>query len=144
MEKDILQELITYSDSLIPALQQVIKELKDQGEEKDDTEDFLSEVINGINWEIEVYNQCASLIDSSCNYIDKKVMIASVKSLGMALNSGDVWQISDCLEYDFYICLNSSILNIEQLHPLSFPIAVTYVISSVRLPVSGKSRLYTG
>ncbi len=106
LQKDILQELITYSDSLIPALQQVIKELKDQGEEKDDTEDFLSEVINGINWEIEVYNQCASLIDSSCNYIDKKVMIASVKSLGMALNSGDVWQISDCLEYDFLPFLN--------------------------------------
>ncbi len=106
LQKDILQELITYSDSLIPALQQVIKELKDQGEEKDDTEDFLSEVINGINWEIEVYNQCSSLIDSSCNYIDKKVMIASVKSLGMALNSGDVWQISDCLEYDFLPFLN--------------------------------------
>lgn len=106
LQRDILQDLITYSDSLIPALQQVIEELKDENVKKVDTEDFLSEVINGINWEIEVYNQCASLINEKCNYIDKKVMIASVKSLGMALNSGDVWLISDCLEYDFLPFLN--------------------------------------
>lgn len=106
LQKEVLQELITYSDSLIPALQQVIEELKDKSKEKVDTEDFLGEVINGINWEIEVYNQCASLINEKCNYIDKKVMIASVKSLGMALNSGDIWLISDCLEYDFLPFLN--------------------------------------
>lgn len=106
LQKEVLQELITYSDSLIPALQQVIEELKDKSKEKVDTEDFLGEVINGINWEIEVYNQCASLINERCNYIDKKVMIASVKSLGMALNSGDIWLISDCLEYDFLPFLN--------------------------------------
>lgn len=106
LQKDILQELIEYSDSLIPALQQVIEELKDKEKGKVDTEDFLGEVINGINWEIEVYNQCAGLINERCNYIDKKVMIASVKSLGMALNSGDMWLISDCLEYDFLPFLN--------------------------------------
>lgn len=106
LQRDILQELIHYSDSLIPALQQVIEELKDKEKEQVDTEDFLGEVINGINWEIEVYNQCATLINERCNYIDKKVMIASVKSLGMALNSGDLWLISDCLEYDFLPFLN--------------------------------------
>ena len=106
LQRDILQELINYSDSLIPALQQVIEELKDKEKEQVDTEDFLGEVINGINWEIEVYNQCATLINERCNYIDKKVMIASVKSLGMALNSGDLWLISDCLEYDFLPFLN--------------------------------------
>lgn len=106
LQRDVLQELIRYSDSLIPALQQVIEELKHKDKEKVDTEDFLGEVINGINWEIEVYNQCATLINERCNYIDKKVMIASVKSLGMALNSGDLWLISDCLEYDFLPFLN--------------------------------------
>ncbi|MGN0437147.1 MAG: hypothetical protein ACI4F4_01380 [Lachnospiraceae bacterium] len=106
LQKDILKELIQYSDSLIPALQKVIEELKDKEKEQEDTDDFLSEVINGINWEIEVYNQCATLINERCNYIDKKVMIASVKSLGMALNSGDLWLISDCLEYDFLPFLN--------------------------------------
>lgn len=106
LQRDILMELIQYSDSLIPALQKVIEELKDKEKEQVDTEDFLSEVINGINWEIEVYNQCATLINERCNYIDKKVMIASVKSLGMALNSGDLWLISDCLEYDFLPFLN--------------------------------------
>ena len=106
LQRDILKELIKYSDSLIPALQQVIEELKHKEKEEVDTEDFLSEVITGINWEIEVYNQCAGLINERCNYIDKKVMIASVKSLGMALNSGDIWLISDCLEYDFLPFLN--------------------------------------
>ena len=57
MQRDVLIELISYSDSLIPALQDIIKELR--GESKEDTNDFLGDVINGINWEIDVYNQCA-------------------------------------------------------------------------------------
>lgn len=106
LQRKVLKELIAYSDSLIPALQKVIEELKDKKNEMVDTDEFLGEVINGINWEIEVYNQCASIINEKCNYIDKKIMIASVKSLGMALNSGDIWLISDCLEFDFLPFLN--------------------------------------
>lgn len=104
LQRDVLVELVSYSNSLIPALQDIIEELR--GESKEDTNDFLGEVINGINWEIEVYNQCASLINSKSSYIDKKSMIVAVKNLGISLNSGNTLQIADCFEQDFLPFLN--------------------------------------
>ena len=101
---EVLQELITYSDNLIPALQVVIGELREN--EVEDTEEFLNDVISGINWEIEVYNQCASLLNEKSNYIDKKAMIRAVQNLGMSLNSGNRIQVADCLELDFLPFLN--------------------------------------
>lgn len=101
---DALQTLIKYSDGLIPALQKLIMELR--MDLQDDTEDFLGEVINGINWEIEVYNQCSVMINERSSYIDKKNMIGAVKNLGVSLNSGNFDQIADCLEYDFLPFLN--------------------------------------
>lgn len=104
MQRDVLVELISYSNSLIPALQDIIEELR--GESKEDTNDYLGEVIAGINWEIEVYNQCASLINSKSSYIDKKSMIVAVKNLSISLNSGNTLQIADCFEQDFLPFLN--------------------------------------
>ena len=108
MQRDILKELISYSDNLIPALQELIEELR--GEEKEDTSDFLNEVITGINWEIEVYNQCADIINEKSSYIDKKAMITAVKNLGISLNSGDYKQVAECLETDFLPFLNKLVL----------------------------------
>jgi len=104
LQRDVLVELISYNNNLIPALQDIIEELR--GETREDTNDFLGEVINGINWEIEVYNQCASLINSKSSYIDKKSMIVAVKNLGISLNSGNTLQIAECFEQDFLPFLN--------------------------------------
>lgn len=104
LQREVLKELISYSDNLIPALQMIIEELR--GEEKEDTNEFLNEIINGINWEIEVYNQCASLINEKSSYIDKKSMVVAVKNLGNCLSSGERMQIADCLEQDFLPFLN--------------------------------------
>lgn len=103
-QREILQDLIEYSESLIPAVQEIIEELRN--DKMDDTEEFLGEVITGINWEIEVYNQCAGLISGLSNYIDKKTMISAVKNLGSVLQSGDRDQIADCFETDFLPFLN--------------------------------------
>lgn len=104
LQHDILKQLISYSENLIPALQDLIEELR--GEGLSDTGDYLNEVITGINWEIEVYNQCADIINERSSYIDKKSMIAAVKNLGNTLNSGDYRLVADCLEEDFIPFLN--------------------------------------
>ena len=104
LQREVLVELISYSEKLIPAVQTIIEELR--GNEKSDTGEFLNEVITGINWEIEVYNQCAPLINSQSNYIDKKQMIAAVTSLGQALSSGNNWMVADCFEESFLPFLN--------------------------------------
>ena len=104
LQYNVLKQLISYSESLIPALQDLIAELR--GEERDDTSDYLNEVISGINWEIEVYNQCADIINERTSYIDKKSMISAVKNLGSTLGSGDYKLVADCLEDDFIPFLN--------------------------------------
>lgn len=104
LQQEVLRELILYNERLIPALQTIIEELRDN--EKEDTGEFLNEVINGINWEIEVYNQCATLINSMSSYIDKKVMITAVTNLGQSLSSGNNRMVADCLENDFLPFLN--------------------------------------
>ncbi|MCM1159252.1 MAG: hypothetical protein NC300_08875 [Bacteroidales bacterium] len=104
LQREVLKELIAYSDNLIPALQMIIEEMREG--EREDTADFLNEVISGINWEIEVYNQCAALINEKSSYIDKKAMIFAVKNLGNVLNGGETRRIADCLEADFLPFLN--------------------------------------
>lgn len=104
LQRDLLEELIAYSDNLIPALQTLIGEMK--GATLEDTGDFLNEVLTGINWEIEVYNQCATLINEKSNYIDRKLMISAVNELGTTLQSGDKLRIAECLEQAFLPFLN--------------------------------------
>lgn len=104
LQREVLKELISYSERLIPAVQMVIEELRNK--ENEDTNEFMNEVINGINWEIEVYNQCASLINSQSNYIDKKAMIVAVTNLGQCLSGDDDLKVAECFEQDFLPFLN--------------------------------------
>lgn len=104
LQREVLKEMISYSEKLIPAVQTIIEELR--GNKKEDTSEFLNEIIIGINWEIEVYNQCAPLLNAQSSYIDKKEMIAAVTSLGQSLSSGDNVMVSNCLEEHFLPFLN--------------------------------------
>lgn len=113
LQLEVLKELITYSDNLIPALQVLIEELRAGSQE--DTNTFLNDVINGINWEIEVFNQCMSLINEKGSYIDKKLMIAAVGNLGNSLREGDTLRVADCLETDFLPFLNKLDLAAKQV-----------------------------
>lgn len=111
LQQEILKELISYSENLIPAVQIVIEELR--GKEIEDTKTFLEEIVIGINWEIEVYNQCASLINEKSDYIDRRAMIQAVKELGSSLNTGDNGRIAECLEQHFLPFLNKMSLAAE-------------------------------
>lgn len=104
LQRETLEELVIYSDKLIPALELIIIELK--SDMREDSEDFLNQVIIGINWEIEVYNQCISLFNKMENGIDKKMMISAVQHLGEVLSSGDQEEIANCFEDDFLPFLN--------------------------------------
>lgn len=105
LQHEVLKELVSYSENLIQALEEVVIELR--GKDKEDTNDFLNEVIMGINWEIEVYNQCAALINAKTDSIEKKVMVQAVRNLGVSINSGEELKIADCLENDFLPFLNN-------------------------------------
>lgn len=99
LQKKALAELFTYSDKIIPAITTVIAELRDA--RKDDTEELFNLVIQGINWEIEVFNNCESLINKDAIIVDKNKMAAAVGRLGKILQEKDDIKIAACLEVDF-------------------------------------------
>ena len=94
-----LRELIDYSQKLIPAVRDMIEELR-EGRRKD-TGQILNLIILGINWEIEMYNYCEKLINADRKVIDKKQMTVAVTDLGEVLKSGEDARIAECLEIHF-------------------------------------------
>ena len=67
LQKEALNELVEYSEKIIKGTEIVIKELR--GTRKNDTDELFNLVIKGINWEIEVFNNCEPLINKDVQKI---------------------------------------------------------------------------
>ncbi len=79
--------------------EQVIGELRDT--RKKDTDELFNLVIQGINWEIEVFNNCEDVINKDSQQVDKGKMASAVVRLGKVLQEKDDIKIAACLEVDF-------------------------------------------
>lgn len=99
LQKEALSQLVDYSEHIIKATRDVIKELRE--DRKKDTDELFNLVIQGINWEIEVFNNCEQLINTQKTYVDKSKMAAAVGRLGGVLQEKDDIKIAACLEVDF-------------------------------------------
>ena len=58
-------------------------------------------MIQGINWEIEVFNNCEDLINEKEQKIDKAKMASAVGRLGKVLQEKDDIKLAASLEVDF-------------------------------------------
>ena len=99
LQKEALGELVEYSEKIIRGTETVMEELRD--DRKEDTDELFNLVIQGINWEIEVFNNCAGLINQDEVKIDKNKMADAVSRLGRVLQEKDDIKIAACLEVDF-------------------------------------------
>lgn len=99
LQKRVLEELIDYSPKIIAGTKQVIDELRVA--KKKDTEDLFNLVVQGVNWEIEVFNNCEPLINSKGKRIDKGKMAKAVVRLSKVLQDKDDIKIAACLDVDF-------------------------------------------
>lgn len=99
LQMEVLGELVNYSEKLIKGTEEVIKELR--GSRKPDTDELFNLVIQGINWEIEVFNNCEALINKDGQQIDKSKMANAVGRLGKVLQEKDDIKIAACLDVDF-------------------------------------------
>jgi hypothetical protein len=104
LQREILEELNGYIGKLIEAVQRVADELKNGRQE--DTDQFSNYVIQGINWVIEVFNNCEDIINKEEIRVDKSAMARAVTRLGEGLREHEDDQVSDCLKEDFlpFLC----------------------------------------
>lgn len=105
LQHDIMKELADYSPKLIYGVEEIIGELRHN--RKKDTDELFNLVIQGINWEIEVFNNCEDIINQDSQLIDKNKMAAAVVRLGKVLQEKDDIKIAACLEVDFLPFLKS-------------------------------------
>lgn len=99
LQKEALMALGGYSDNIILGTETLIEELR--GDEKEDTDELFNLVITGINWEIEVFNNCEALINKDKMIVDKSKMANAVSKLGKMLKEKDSIKIAACLSVDF-------------------------------------------
>lgn len=99
LQKEALSELTDYSEKIIKGTETVIKELREA--KKDDTDELFNLVIQGINWEIEIFNCCETLINQNGQQIDKDKMAQAVARLGKVLQEKDDIKLAACLDVDF-------------------------------------------
>ncbi len=99
LQKEALAQLVDYSEHIMKATRDVIKELRE--DKKKDTDELFNLIIQGINWEIEVFNNCEQLINTQKTYVDKSKMAVAVGRLGEVLQEKDDIKTAACLEVDF-------------------------------------------
>ena len=87
-----------YLDRLIPAMEQVISEIK--GDMQEDTIDFLLQIMDGFNFMIETYNVTRDMINDPEPLINDDQLEKAVKSLSDGFSKKDYPAISNELESD--------------------------------------------
>ena len=87
-----------YLEKLIPAMEQVISEIK--GEMQEDTIDFLLQIIDGFNFMIETYNVTRDLVNDPEPLINDDQLEKTVGSLSDGFSKKDYAAIADELSND--------------------------------------------
>ena len=98
-QQDLLKELYNYSATIMPGTEKLMTELGHN--RQSDTDELFNPVIQGINWEIEVFNNCEDLINRDEQRIDKGRMASAVGRLGKVLQEKDDIKLAASLEVDF-------------------------------------------
>ncbi len=95
---EALKNAEEYLGKLIPAMEQVISELK--GEMQEDTVDFLLQIIDGFNFMIETYNVTRDLVNDPEQLIKDDELERAVGALSEGFSKKDYGKIADELSTD--------------------------------------------
>ena len=93
---EALQVVSEYIDKLLPSMETVAGELS--GEKQEDTDAFLKQIIDGLNWVIEVFNGTMSLINEEREVIQKDEVNQQVIQLSEAIIDHNDSRIATILE----------------------------------------------
>lgn len=93
---EALEVGVEYVQKLIPAIKEILPELC--GEEKEDTMDFLGQIIDGINFVIEIVNATMPMINEKEEILNKEGIEEKVQILSKALQTRDNAKTAQALE----------------------------------------------
>lgn len=93
---EALEVGIEYVQKLVPAVEEILPELR--GEEKEDTMDFLGQIIDGINFVIEIVNATMPMINEKEEILNKEGIEEKVQILSEALQEHDNAKTAQALE----------------------------------------------
>ncbi|MDE5781965.1 MAG: molecular chaperone [Lachnospiraceae bacterium] len=93
---EAIEELKNYNKRLVKAVREIIIELK--GEDRPDTEDFLKQIVEGINWEIQVVNGTLDYINEDEILLDKEQFNQAVLNHNEAINTKDDTKLAESFE----------------------------------------------
>ena len=93
---EALEVGVEYVQKLIPAIKEILPELR--GEEKEDTMDFLGQIIDGINFVIEIVNATMPMINEKEEILNKEGIEEKVQILSKALQARDNAKTAQALD----------------------------------------------
>ncbi len=93
---EVLETGVEYVQKLIPATREILPELR--GEKKEDTNDYLNQIIDGINFLIEIVNATMSLINEKEEILNKDGIEEKVQQLNIGLQMHSDRKIAQSLE----------------------------------------------
>ena len=93
---DALRDGAEYALRLVPAIREIIPELR--GNEKDDTEDFKNQIIEGINYIIEIVNGTMPLINEKEVILNKDGIEEKIQQLIRSVEHKSNEEIATALE----------------------------------------------
>lgn len=86
-QKEALETLTGFNVRLINNMKLIVQELS--GERKEDTDAFLNDIVQALNWEIQVVNGTMELLNEGKIRIDKEAFNAKIAALGEAIAAKD-------------------------------------------------------
>ena len=95
---EALKNAEEYLEKLIPAMEQVISEIK--GDMQEDTIDFLLQIIDGFNFMIETYNVTRDIVNDPDPLINDDQLEKTVGNLSEGFSKKDYNAIADELSSD--------------------------------------------
>lgn len=103
-KEEALKSLSEYLEKLIPSVNKVILELRENKQE--DTPDYLDMIIKGINWSIQVMNGTFDVINQNKEILNKEDINNRIKNFSNAFATKDDLKIADSLSGDILSFLN--------------------------------------
>jgi hypothetical protein len=96
-KKEALQAVDEYLQKLIPGMGTLCGELR--GNRQSDTDVFLNQCVDGLNWVIEAYNRASDVMEAERIHNSKQEMNERLVDLGTAIRDKEDGKIAEILEH---------------------------------------------